>query len=148
MKSELMEEMSPRLVRECVLQALYQLEFHPDNIELVIQERGEKLTGSFHQFYLRMIEGIKEHQSQINDLIKRYLKSGWSVDRISVVDRAILQIAIYELLYEVRTPKGVVINEAVDLAKIYSGVESSRFVNGVLGNIVKDIGERLSDKTE
>ncbi|WP_093229676.1 transcription antitermination factor NusB [Thermoflavimicrobium dichotomicum] len=136
--SEVKAEMSRRYVRECVLQALYQMEFHPDQEDSVIKERGENLEGEYKDFYHYLIRGVKEHLSTIDATIERYLKKGWSLERIAAVDRAILRIAVFELLFEEETPKGVILNEAVELAKVYSGEESRRFVNGILGNVASD----------
>lgn len=131
--------MSRRTARETALQALYQLEFHPDNVAGVIQERGEELQQADHTFYLTLTEGITEKREALDPIIQRFLKQGWSLSRLSSVDRSILRLAAFELLSVQDTPKGVVLNEAVDLAKTFGGDESSRFINGVLGSMVKEI---------
>ncbi|AUS08536.1 transcription antitermination factor NusB [Laceyella sacchari] len=131
--------MSRRTARERVIQALYECEFHPDEETDVIRTRGEKLEQEDHAFYLRLAQGVREHQAAIDPVIERHLKEGWSLARISSVDRAIMRLAVYELMHEVDTPRAAILNEAVDLAKAFSGVESGRFVNGVLGRLVADL---------
>ncbi|MFC7440963.1 transcription antitermination factor NusB [Laceyella putida] len=128
--------MSRRTARERVIQALYECDFHPDEETNVIQARGEKLAQEDRSFYLRLAQGVREHQATIDSMIESHLKEGWSLARISSVDRAVLRLAVYELMYETDIPHAAVLNEAVDLAKAFSGVESGRFVNGVLGRLV------------
>lgn len=139
MENPMKEEMSRRRARESVVQALYQLEFHPERPEEVMRERGEDLTGEYRDFYQQLMEGIQQHLTDIDPMIERYLKKGWSVSRLVSLDRAVLRLAVYELLFEQETPKGVVLNEAVEISKQYSGDESSRFVNGVLGRDRKSV---------
>jgi N utilization substance protein B len=85
-----------------------------------------------------LIKGIKENQVQIDELISTSLQN-WTFDRIPRVDRNILRIAVYELLYQKDVPTSVVISEAVSLAESLSTAESSAFVNGTLGTISKKI---------
>ena len=85
-----------------------------------------------------LIKGIKENQVQIDEMISTSLQN-WTFDRIPRVDRNILRIAVYELLYQKDVPTNVVISEAVSLAESLSTAESSAFVNGTLGTISKKI---------
>ena len=85
-----------------------------------------------------LIKGIKENQVQIDELISTSLQN-WTFDRIPRVDRNILRIAVYELLFQKDVPTNVVISEAVSLAESLSTAESSAFVNGTLGTISKKI---------
>ena len=85
-----------------------------------------------------LIKGIKENQVQIDEMISTSLQN-WTFDRIPRVDRNILRIAVYELLYQKDVPINVVISEAVSLAESLSTAESSAFVNGTLGTISKKI---------
>jgi len=89
-------------------------------------------------YSLDLVKGIKEHQTQIDELITNSLQN-WTFDRIPRVDRNILRIAVYELLYQKDVPTNVVISEAVSLAESLSTAESSAFVNGTLGTISKKI---------
>jgi N utilization substance protein B len=89
-------------------------------------------------YSLDLVKGIKENQTQIDEMISNSLKD-WSFDRIPRVDRNILRIAVYELLFQKDVPTNVVISEAVNLAESLSTSESSAFINGTLGTISKKI---------
>lgn len=89
-------------------------------------------------YSLDLVKGIKENQTQIDEMISNSLKD-WSFDRIPRVDRNILRIAVYELLFQKDVPTNVVISEAVNLAESLSTAESSAFINGTLGTISKKI---------
>jgi N utilization substance protein B len=85
-----------------------------------------------------LVLGIDGTQADVDGLIERFAR-GWTIDRMPVVDRAILRIAIYELASTPDTPTGVVISEAVELAKRYSTEDSGRFVNGVLASVAAEL---------
>ena len=89
-------------------------------------------------YSLDLVKGIKENKTQIDELITNSLQN-WTFDRIPRVDRNILRIAVYELLFQKDVPTNVVISEAVSLAESLSTAESSAFVNGTLGTISKKI---------
>ena len=80
------------------------------------------------------------HCREIDQLIAQYAKE-WSLDRMANVDRNILRLAAYEILYEPDVPNSVAVDEAVELAKKYSTAESGKFVNGILGNVLRHIDE-------
>ena len=81
-----------------------------------------------------IVDGVVDHQSEIDALIVRFAE-GWSLERMPGVDRSLLRLAIWEMLYNAEVPPVVAINEAILLAQEYSTDDSSRFINGVLGNI-------------
>src|SRR5262249_31454750 len=85
-----------------------------------------------------LIEGMVAHLPEIDDRIRRYCEN-YEFRRISAVDRNVLRLAIYEMLYRDDIPPVVSINEAIELAKMYGGSESGRFVNGILDRIRKDL---------
>jgi len=87
--------------------------------------------GEYAEFLVR---GVVEHQRQIDGLLSEHSR-GWTLERMPAVDRAILRIAVFELLYSPDVPPAVVVNEAVDSAKLLSTDDSPKFVNGVLGQI-------------
>lgn len=80
-------------------------------------------------------DGVMEHRETIDNMLDTFAK-GWTVDRMSKVDKAILRLAVYELKYAPDVPDGVAINEAVELAKTYSSDEAPAFINGILGKII------------
>ncbi|HWC14411.1 MAG TPA: transcription antitermination factor NusB [Actinomycetota bacterium] len=83
-----------------------------------------------------LVTGIQEHLSDIDFLISRYADR-WAIDRMPVIDRTLVRIAVFELLWGTEVPTAVVINEAVEMAKSMSTEDSGRFVNGVLGKIAE-----------
>lgn len=85
-----------------------------------------------------LVAGVGEHCANLDVLIERF-SVDWSVERMPVVDRAVLRMAIFELVHRPDVPTGVVISEAVELAKTYSTEESGRFVNGVLGSVAASV---------
>ena len=95
-------------------------------------------TGRDDEYVDRVIWGTLEKQAQLDEVIENFLK-GWELSRLNRVDLALLRLAIYEMLCEPDVPFGVAVNEAVELAKIYGNDESPAFINGVLGNVVREI---------
>ena len=90
-----------------------------------------------YTFAQLLVAGVLAHQSDIDALISEHAKN-WDLPRLASIDRAVLRIGTYELIYESDTPENVVINEAVEIAKDYSTDESGKFVNGVLDTIKKE----------
>ena len=86
-----------------------------------------------------LIEGVQEHQAAIDELIARYADR-WAISRMPVIDRTLLRIALFELLWREDIPVPVAINEAVELGKALSTEDSGRFINGLLGRIVEAEG--------
>jgi N utilization substance protein B len=102
----------------------------------VLRDRLADETPPVPDHAVRLVEGVQEHAGRIDELIERHA-SGWSLDRLPDVDRAILRMATFELLWADDVPDAVVIDEAVELAKALSTDESPRYVNGVLGAILE-----------
>jgi N utilization substance protein B len=91
-----------------------------------------------------ILEGVDEHRDEIDAALRKFSEH-WALERMPVIDRAILRIAVYELMWRPDIPTPVIISEAVELAKLYSTKDSGRFVNGMLGRIAEDVrGERHS----
>ncbi len=88
-------------------------------------------------YTVELVEGVAAHRERIDELLGRYAE-GWTVERMPGVDRAVLRLGIFELLWRDDVPDAVAIDEAVELAKTLSTDESPRFVNGVLGRILRD----------
>lgn len=84
-----------------------------------------------------VVNGVDEHSEQLDEIISEHLKAGWTIHRISKAAHAILRLALYEIKYIDDVPEKVAINEAVNLAKEYGTESDARFVNGILGSIVK-----------
>jgi N utilization substance protein B len=88
-----------------------------------------------------VVAGVGEHQPDIDLIISTYAKD-WTIERMPVIDRTLLRMAIFELLHRPDVPTGVVISEAVELAKEYSTDDSSRFVNGLLGRVAEEVRDQ------
>lgn len=88
-------------------------------------------------FATTIIAGVVEHLDDIDAVIRAYAER-WPLERMPVVDRNLLRIALFELLHGTETPPGVAINEAVELAKLLSTEDSGRFINGVLGRVARE----------
>ncbi|HOZ54687.1 MAG TPA: transcription antitermination factor NusB [Clostridia bacterium] len=132
--------MNKSAIRETTFKILYSLEVQKDEgeeaIELFFNENDVQEKAK--QEIREEIVGIITNSEQIVSFITKNLKSDWKINRISKVDNALLKLAIYEIIYK-KIPFKVVINEVVELAKIYGEDSSASFINGVLASVVKEI---------
>lgn len=119
--------MKRRIARELALQALFQL----DNHEISIEEAIGHVTEEQDEFLTQLVSGVIENKEQIDASLTEKLEN-WSLSRLPKIERTVLRIAIFELLYTEETPAKVVINESLEICKIFGDEKSSRFVNGVL----------------
>ena len=119
--------------RQLAVQIIYQKMFSGYELERVLELfwRGIKADEPTREFSRKLVEGVLKNEQQLDLEISAYLKN-WSLDRIAVVDRIILQIAFYEFIYVDPIPWKVVIDEAVMLAKLFCNDKSANFINGVL----------------
>lgn len=135
------------LARTIVLQSLYEWDFYGRELDLldIVERNLEEFGPGIDEpdFVWRIVKGVVEHMSEIDDVITRVAPE-WPVNQIAIIDRNILRIGLYELLYadKAEVPSKVAINEAIELAKGYGGQNSSRFANGVLGTVYKEIEEK------
>ena len=135
---------SRHLSRSIVLQSLYEWDFYykkpvlKDIVERDVKDFGPGLEEL--DFIWHLTEGIEKHINEIDRIIEKAAPE-WPLAQISMVDRNVLRIGIYELLYSDKkeVPPKVAINESIELAKTFSGTTSGKFVNGVLGTIYKQI---------
>ncbi len=125
-----------RKARELTLQALYEIDLTAHASDRVmaraIEENG--LTPEGADFARELLEGVIGTREKIDEQI-RHFATAWPLDQMSIVDRNILRLAIYELLHNNKVPVKVAINEAVELAKSFGADSSPRFINGVLSSI-------------
>ncbi|MCM8792092.1 MAG: transcription antitermination factor NusB [Candidatus Omnitrophica bacterium] len=125
--------------RQYALQMLYEIDITHNSTEEVIKDFWQNHVGrdtpqdikDFAEFLTR---GVINNLSKINSQISLHSQN-WSLDRMTVIDRNILRLASFELIFSQDTPPKVVINEAVELAKKFSGQEAAKFVNGILDKI-------------
>ena len=129
-----------RKSRELALQALYQLNItKQDATALLTQfEKHFLPDGEPDEFLRRLVLGVLKHCGELDRLIERYSEN-WRLDRIDVIDRNILRMALFELLYCEDIPPKVTINEAIDLGKRYGSEDSGSFINGILDRIQNEV---------
>lgn len=129
------------LARTIVLQSLYNWDFNQrkDNLETILEETKKEFAPNFDDknFSKELILAIKENLLKIDKIITEYAPE-WPIEQITIVDRNVLRIGIYELVFNKDMPAKVAINEAIELAKTFGGASSGKFINGVLGSIYKN----------
>ena len=140
------------IARSIVLQSLFELDFRdysesevPE--EILLRNTNEFATDVVDLVFVRaLLRGVLSKKNEI-DLVIEKAAPDWPLDKISIIDRNILRIGLYELLFfdSKEVPAKVAINEAIELSKSYGGEKSSKFVNGVLGSVYKELGEPDKD---
>ena len=125
--------------REYVLQMLYQVDITRGNWEEVLKnfwesKEMEDVSGELKDFSAGLLQGAVGHMQEIDAKISKYA-ANWQLERMAFVDRNIMRLGCFELLFRDDIPPKVAINEAVELAKKYSGSESGKFVNAILDKI-------------
>ena len=135
-----------RSARELALQILYQQEITHESLEANIRAMQASTTGQYStaiwDYSLKLVKGTYAHQHEIDSIISQY-SDNWELERICLIDRSILRLAIYEMLYSTELiPPKVCINEAVEVAKKYSSNLSPSFINGILDK-VKENKQRI-----
>jgi len=125
-----------RRSREFALQVLYQIEIaKQDAIKVVAQFQDHFFIGAERDDFLeRLVLGVSKHRQEIDRLIEQYSEN-WRLDRMNIIDRNILRMAAFELLYCKDIPPKVTLNEAIDLGKRYGTDDSGGFINGILDRI-------------
>jgi N utilization substance protein B len=144
--------MKRRHAREIAIQSLYHMEMNELAPELAIQTALEDVEETFgeneemipniqlRQYIEAVVVGTWSKKEPIDQLLADFLQS-WKIDRLSRVDRQILRLAVFEMIYSEDVPPKAVVNEAIELSKHYGTEESGKFVNGVLGKLIKQIDE-------
>ena len=131
-----------RQAREWAVQFLFQTEFNPNDLEQALNDfwsDGEKKPSDRDRTYVdEIVRGVIEKRREIDRTLSKYTQN-WDVERLGVLDRTVMRVAVYEMLFRGDIPPVVSINEAVEIAKAYSSKESGRFVNGVLDRIQKEL---------
>lgn len=130
--------------RQLALQILYQIDITREGSSVSLdnfwQSQKEDVDSAIRQFTLELAEGTQRYREAIDKKISQYAKN-WELKRMAVVDRNILRLACFELLYRADIPPKVAINEAIELAKRFSGVQAGKFVNGILDKIREDVSK-------
>jgi N utilization substance protein B len=139
---------SRHLCRTIALQTLYELDFLDFDKDLIEKEKDKILERNIQEFgpelnekkelAITIVNGVLKNLAEINDQIKKYAPQ-WPMEQMTLIDRNILRIGIFEMLFSQETPPKVAINEAIEMAKAFGGAASGKFVNGVLGAIYEDL---------
>lgn len=131
--------MSRRIARAELFKIVFEAEMNgilPDSILEKYMEREEViLSHKGKEFLIKYVKGISKYNDELNEIIQKNMQ-GWSLERIGNVEHSLLKCATYELLFE-ETGVEIIINEVVELAKIYGDEKSFEFINGVLANIIR-----------
>ena len=126
-----------RKARHQALHILYQREITDEPLSRILSDGSYSIEdGEPSDFCRQLVLGVEAHQSRIDATIED-ISENWSLMRMPLVDRNILRLAVFEMLYLDEVPDSVSINEAVEMAKIYGGEDSSKFVNGILGRLAE-----------
>jgi N utilization substance protein B len=130
-----------RKARIAALQALYELDCTRHKVEETSPRlrAGETLAQEALSFSEELVKGVLQHKSELDALIKKFAPA-FPVEQMSIIDRNILRLAIFEISFSDKTPIKVAINEAVELAKDFGSESSPRLINGVLGSITTERG--------
>lgn len=124
--------MKRRTAREKALQALFQIDVSQADPSEAIDHVLEGEEGD--EYLTLLVTGVLENKEEIDSMIKQYLEK-WKLERLATVDRNLLRQGVYELKYSKEVPANVVIDEAIEIAKIFGDDNSSRFINGVLSKV-------------
>jgi transcription antitermination factor NusB len=134
--------------RECALKILYRIEISKESVDDSLKDFWSKSIDSAdketHDFAEALVKGIHENILAIDEMISKYTDN-WEISRMAVIDKNVMRMSIYEMLFRDDIPLNVSINEAIELAKKYGDVDSGKFVNGILDKIKK---VELKDKCE
>jgi transcription antitermination protein NusB len=139
------------IARSIVLQSLFEMDFRDDFVtdpeELITRDAAEFANDVIDLNFVRsLLDGVLKKKTEL-DLVIVKAAPDWPMEKISIIDRNVLRIGLYELLFadSKEVPAKVAINEAIELSKNYGGEKSSKFVNGVLGSVYKELGEPDKD---
>lgn len=130
------------LARTCVMQTIFAIEFRgkdpSEMLTKILDEFAPKLTE--RDFAVATLKGILDNKKEIIKIIAKHAPQ-WPVEKIARIDRAILEIGVYEIVFSKEVPKVVAINEAIEIAKMFGDNNSPKFINGVLSAVMKKYNE-------
>ena len=123
--------------RKRAVDLLYEADLRSADALAILADRVALAQPPVNDYTVELVEGVAANSLRIDELLGEYAE-GWTIERMPGVDRAVLRIGVYELLWRADVPDAVAIDEAVELAKTLSTDESPRFVNGVLARVLRD----------
>ena len=148
-RGSVLEMKNRRMARELALQLLYQRELSASEVTEDAEPSldGIDLSTDAGVFCKELIEGVIGRLEELDSIIEPYLEH-WSLERVSVVDRNILRLAVYELRFMEDIPFKVSIDEAIELAKLFGSDESGAFVNGILDHLARELNVESAERTQ
>ena len=128
-----------RKAREEALQILFQTEFNDNSLEDILRQfwKNKKADKETREFSRTLVENVLRHKEKI-DLFIQSVSENWRVSRMAVIDLCILRIAVCELIFDEDLAPAIVMNEAIEIAKKYSGTKAANFINGILDAVNKE----------
>ena len=141
MTSPLLE--SRRELRKCAFQALMSLEFGTDmetTCRFAYTHDREDADVQIPAFLMNLVSGVQAQKDELDKQINQHLKSGWTVERLTLIEKNLLRLGIFEIT-SFDTPQLVAVNEAIELAKNFSDQKSARFINGLLSQFITEENE-------
>ena len=133
---------SRRHLRQRALQAIVSIEFGQDPLQAAqfsyLYDQEEVQEAEIPLFLLQLVTGVADHRDELDKELEPHLKAGWSLVRLTTIDKNILRLGLFEIQYCEETPDRVAVNEAIELAKDFSDQASVKFINGVLTHFVKE----------
>ncbi|MGL4737711.1 MAG: transcription antitermination factor NusB [Cellulosilyticaceae bacterium] len=126
--------------RELIMKMLFEATFHPEeDAQAILEANTQDVKGKIKTFINEEFLGVLSRKEELDEVINAS-SANWSLSRMAKVDHMLLRMAIYEIKFQSEDiPQKVAINEAIELAKVYSTDKSPKFINGILGNVVKSI---------
>lgn len=127
--------------RRAAFTQVFQMKQHKDELDEILAYMLEEIPECNDNlgYITTVVNGVNEHEEEIENIISSHLREGWTLSRISRVAAAVMKLAVYEMKYAEDVPPKVAINEAVELVKKYGAEQDPAFVNGVLGSVMKDL---------
>ncbi len=133
------KQMKRKQARELLMQLLFQMNINNDyGSEIIERFKNNYQLEEQNEYFDSTLKAVLQHMQEINSLIEKSTEN-WKIERISKVELAVIRLSVAEILFISEIPQSVSINEAVELSKKFSGEESGKFVNGILGSIVRKI---------
>ena len=136
------------LAREIALKILYSIDITKEPLEDCLEkfwENESKVDEAVREFTNFLVSGVVAHREEVDKVISKYAEN-WEMERMATVDRNIMRIACFELMFTDDIPPKVAINEAIDIAKKYGDKDSGKFVNGILDKISKIVKSSVPDE--
>lgn len=130
-----------RKSREIALQILYEMEMRggePKSVFDFFWKNSEEVTAEVRTYAIELVEGSWRNKNEIDHIIEKY-SLHWKLPRMAVVDRNILRLGSYELLYQHDIPVNVVLNEEIEIAKKFGTADSASFINGILDHVAREV---------